>query len=131
MGLFDCLKCKYPLPLPGANDREYQTKDTPSQFMDQYEIREDGTLWWENYDTEDRSELTLWKAAHPGEEPPAEIRDGLSAFIGCMSKVNKRWEQVPPFTGEIRFGNGRTRWSSYFVDGKLKEIHLIEHTPQP
>jgi len=45
MGLYDNITCKYPLPIPGANELEFQTKDTPRQDLDQYEIREDGTLW--------------------------------------------------------------------------------------
>lgn len=61
MGMFDDIKCKYPLPLNGANDLVYQTKDTPAQFLDKYEIREDGTLWHENYDIEDQSEAAFWK----------------------------------------------------------------------
>jgi hypothetical protein len=56
MGMFDHLKCKYPLPDAGDNDLEYQTKDTPAQFLDNYEIRADGSLWHLDYDIEDRSD---------------------------------------------------------------------------
>jgi hypothetical protein len=41
MGMFDYIKYR---------GEEYQTKDTPRQLMDNYEIRDDGTLWYENYD---------------------------------------------------------------------------------
>jgi len=50
MGTFDYVHCIYPLPVEGANERTYQTKDTPSQFCDSYEIREDGTLWYRKED---------------------------------------------------------------------------------
>ncbi len=50
MGMFDYLKCKYPLPDASDNDLEYQTKDTPAQFLDNYEIRADGSLWHLDYD---------------------------------------------------------------------------------
>ncbi|MBX7229846.1 MAG: hypothetical protein K1X48_09600 [Burkholderiaceae bacterium] len=48
MGMFDYVKCHYPLPVKGAEDLIYQTKDTPSQWLDMYEIRADGTLWHED-----------------------------------------------------------------------------------
>ena len=125
MGMFDDLRCDYPLPAEGANALAYQTKDTPAQYMEQYVIREDGTLWGEEYDTEDQS------------DPNAE---GLSRLIGCATRVNKRPVQVADFTGELRFytfekdsfddrdPGSWVEWSSYFVDGKLKEVHLISDT---
>lgn len=138
MGMFDDIKCKYPLPMDGANALNYQTKDTPAQYLDLYEIREDGTLWHEDYDIEDQSDSAKWEREHPGEESPKE----LDAFCGCMSKVNKRWEQIK-LTGEICFysmygvkdgklANVTTRagwleWSAYFVDGKLNQLHMLEN----
>jgi len=121
MGMFDYLRCKLPLPVLGACEMQFQTKDTGSQFLDLYEIREDGTLWHEAYDVEDRS------------DPNAE---GFARMIGMITKVNQRWEQVKS-TGEIRFydfptGNhkdgGWIEFSAYFVDGNLKELHLVENT---
>ena len=50
MGMFDYLRCSYQLPVEGANARNYQTKDTPAQLLDKYEIREDGTLWHQPVD---------------------------------------------------------------------------------
>lgn len=105
MGLFDYVNCKYPLPVDGSNEREYQTKDTPSQYMDRYEIREDGQLWF--------------------------IEHGAEKPVFC------------PMTGEIRFytsvghrpylrkgeSDGWIEFSSYFVNGILKEVHLIENSP--
>ncbi len=123
MGLYDYIRCKYPLPIKGANSLLYQTKDTTAQYMDLYEIREDGTLWHENYDTEDRS------------DPKAE---GIFKLRGCISPVNKRWEQVI-FTGEIRFYTSLTErkfdrddagwieFSAYYVDGILNQINLIKY----
>lgn len=121
MGLYDDIRCKYPLPVDGANDLAYQTKDTPAQWCDSYEIREDGTLWHREYDTEDRS------------DPNAE---GLMRLAGCATRVNERWTQVPDFVGEVRFytcnGNNGIEWiewSAYFVDGKVAHMQLIENTP--
>lgn len=121
MGMYDELRCKYPLPVKGANDLLYQTKDTPSQFIDLYEIRADGTVWRQNYDIEDRS------------DPKAE---GLERIIGCMTRINKRWEKVKDFNGGIRFytclGEQNTGWiefSAHFVGGKLKSMDLVAHRP--
>jgi hypothetical protein len=132
MGMFDDLKCEYPLPLAGANDLNYQTKDTNAQYLDRYEIRADGTLWHEEYETEDRSKLGQWVEAHPGQETPEELK-GFGALSGLMSSVNKRWVQEQ-ITGEICFyttlgekHTGWIEWSAYFVAGKLKELHLISH----
>lgn len=118
MGMFDDLRCKYPLPLAGANELHYQTKDTPAQFCDMYEIREDGTLWHEAYDIEDRS------------DPNAE---GLDALVGCMTRVSKNWEPCA-MTGEIRFYASATpkQWvefSAYMVKGKLHT--LVQISPEP
>lgn len=120
--MFDYVRCKYPLPLSEYQDRVFQTKDTPAQYCDIYEIREDGTLWYETYDIEDRS------------DPKAE---GFKRFLGCMTKVNRRWV-AEPMTGEISFydfptgdhnDGGWVEFSAYFVNGKLREINLIENSP--
>lgn len=135
MGMFDNIKCKYPLPVERANDLDYQTKDTPAQFLDLYEIREDGTLWHESYDVEDNSEGTKWEAANPDRELelPEEMK-GLSRLIGCMTRVNQRWEEIKDFTGEICFyttllpkHSGWIEWSAYFENGKVVRMNLIKH----
>lgn len=112
MGMFDDLRCHYPLPREGANALAYQTKDTPAQWMDKYEIRVDGTLWHEAYDIEDRS------------DPNAT---GLFRLKGAATKVNRRWEPER-LTGEVRFYHydpatcRRVEFSAYFVDGQLREL---------
>jgi hypothetical protein len=45
MGMYDVVRCRYPLPVSGANARVYQTKSFNCPAMDTYEIRDDGTLW--------------------------------------------------------------------------------------
>lgn len=122
MGMFDDIKCKYPLPMEGANALDYQTKDTDAQLLDNYEIREDGTLWHERYDS--RYE---------------ENEDAPFGFY--LRRDNARWEQVS-MTGEVRFyttygikedgqltshGDGWLEWSAYFADGKLNQLHLVKN----
>jgi hypothetical protein len=122
--MFDEIQCLYPLPLEGANARVYQTKDTPAQFTDLYEIREDGTLWHENYDLEDQSDPT---------------KTGIERIFGMCARVNERWEPVD-FTGEIRFydlrksdpldssqDDGWIEWSAYLEHGKVVSLNLIEN----
>jgi hypothetical protein len=43
MGLFDTLRCRYPLPLPEMQDRVFQTKSLEA-IMDKYSITEEGRL---------------------------------------------------------------------------------------
>lgn len=125
MGMFDDLRCEYPLPAEGANALAYQTKDTPAQWCELYVITKDGNLMHEVYDEEDQS------------DPKAE---GLMRLLGSAARINKRLEPCE-LTGEIRFytfldrtpsteaGRGAwVEWSSYFVAGKLKEIHLLSDT---
>lgn len=50
MGMYDYLKCEYPLPRPEMQDRIFQTKDTPSQFLDIYVITAEGKLCEPSYD---------------------------------------------------------------------------------
>lgn len=117
-------------------DTVFQTKDLECA-MDYYEIREDGSLWHELYDIEDHSELGKWRREHPGEEKePEELSIGLRGFIGSITRVNKRMEQLPTFHGEIRFytsiSEDHTGWvefSTYFVAGKLVQIHLLSYKP--
>src|ERR1700690_3986643 len=88
MGMFDYIRVKLqldPLPLPD-HDGLFQTKDLRN-FMDHYEIREDGTLWREWYETEDQS------------DPKAE---GFARFFGCATRVRKHWEPEN-FFGRITF----------------------------
>jgi hypothetical protein len=127
MGMFDEITCKYPLPVEGANAMLFQTKDTEPQFIDQFEIRKDGSLWHELYDFEDHSDGAKWKAQNPGKELP----EGIDEFCGCMSRVNKRWEQVQ-FHGAIRFYDipHPGEWLEFcalYDSGKLLNIKLVEH----
>jgi hypothetical protein len=106
MGMFDYLNFR-------GND--YQSKDTPNQWMANYEIREDGTLWVEESDGE-------W------------IKDENSLLGGYIKESNHRWVQVEKYTGEIRFYRHLDKeykvweeFSAYFVQGQLK--HLVPIDP--
>jgi hypothetical protein len=105
MGMFDYLNFR-------GND--YQSKDTPNQWMANYEIREDGTLWVEESDGE-------W------------IKDENSLLGGYIKESNHRWVQVEKYTGEIRFYRHLDKeykvweeFSAYFVQGQLKHLVPID-----
>lgn len=114
MGVFDEIRCRYPLPVPGANDLAYQTKDTDAQFLDNYEIREDGTLWHETYRVEDRSDPT---------------KPGLLGMAGCMTRIPTGWEPAD-HEGELYFYTITKdgEWLEFvadFMDGRLRAIDQV------
>ena len=88
MGMYDHVIPEH--PLPDGHDpagEEYQTKDTPAQFLDTYKITAEGRLEHELCDVEDRS------------DPRAE---GFERMFGMMTRVNRRWENVS-FHGDLTF----------------------------
>lgn len=102
MGMFDYINYE---------GKEYQTRHTPAQLLDHYEIKSDGTLWHENYDLE-------------------IIPDETAVFKQRWEYNNKRWEFCEKFIGEIRFyraldADDWEEYSAYFKDGKMREINQI------
>lgn len=112
--MFDYVRCKWPLP-DGAPTEGYQTKDTPAQYLDTYEIREDGSLWTEEYDYEDRSDPT---------------KTGLGRFVGCMTRVNVR--QVPcNYTGQINFYGDGWDFLAFFARGQMTALLSLADPAEP
>ena len=106
MGLFDEVRCKYPLPWPEVQDAIWQSKDTPVQFLDFYVIREDGTLWHEAWDR--------------------RVVEDPATPLGCfLYRDNPRWEQVL-VNGEIEIHECTdTAWYSvrfWFRGGKVADM---------
>lgn len=110
MGMYDVVKCHHPLPGLGILEAEFQTKDTPEQFLDNYELRADGTLWHQAYDLADRS------------TPEA-------SWVGSVTKTNPRWERtllsgVLTFHGEDP-DHGWLEFQALFVDGTLQDLQRV------
>lgn len=136
MGLFDYVDCRYPLPkLPPEVPNDWQSKDTPAQFLDTYVITEDGRLLHRDYDVADHSKCAL--AGHDKET--CTIHTAIEQFGGSMARVNKRDVEVtPPYDGDIYIhtfygpvqSNGfRRDWIEYrltFRDGRVTEVKKIE-----
>ena len=109
MGMFDNLFYE---------GKEYQSKDTPAQALDNYKIEHDQCsghqyLWHQEYDMK-------W------------VEDG--GFLGgSMETSNHRWVHCHDFDGNIRFYRTEDKaktwieYSALFMDGKLLRIKEIKN----
>jgi hypothetical protein len=111
MGLFDNVRCKYPLPDPEAQDLEYQTKSTFAPYLESYIIAQDGRLLKEAYDVR--------------EEQAPDCPFGFR-----LLRENCRWVQAD-FRGELEIHmsiaqpDGSLRWYSYlfwFKDNRVADL---------
>jgi hypothetical protein len=110
MGMFDHIHYQ---------GREYQTKDTPEQSLDNYKIEQDSAsgewhLWYEEYD--------------------AEWVDGEGLFGGSIKQSNHRWLHCADFDGEIRFYYYRTdedqeEYKALFMNGRMLKIRCTHSEP--
>jgi len=114
MGLFDMVKCEYPLGVDGANEAHYQTKDTPEQCFETYKIDKDGQLWFLHCDYE-------W----------------INHEV--LKSVKKKWIIVSDFTGEVfltghlerevgqsgEYGTLYFDWCFDLVKGKVKSVKRL------
>jgi hypothetical protein len=114
MGMYDTIRCDYPLPGNPPAGLDWQTKSLECA-LDLYAITADGRLEHEAYDTVDRS------------DPNAA---GLERFWGFATKVNQRMEPVPDYRGEVSFYDTApdgTWWeySALFDAGRLLSIKQL------
>lgn len=133
--MFDTITCKYPLPRPdnpmelkdfNFNSTSFQTKDLENG-LDNYEIREDGSLWIRRTESE-------------RVEGDKKAKSFIDRF-GHM-KLIKEWWEPTKFTGVIEFYNsigfdGEVDRDSYekdywvefiatFVDGQITTVGLLK-----
>jgi hypothetical protein len=106
MGMFDFVHFE---------GNQYQTKDTPCQLMDNYEIRDDGTLWHEEYECD-------W----------VEEADRFGG--GYLKQYNHHWACCDEFDGVIRFYYYRSEedqeeYEALFMDGQMLKIKTIRGEP--
>jgi len=57
MGMFDYVRCRYPLPAPEVQEKIFQTKDTPEPGMVTWVIGADGSLALES---EPAKDIPVW-----------------------------------------------------------------------
>jgi hypothetical protein len=111
MGMFDNLEYR---------GRQYQTKDTPLQTLDNYKIEQD----------QDSGHWYLWH-----EEYDSEWVDSDDGFLGgTIVQSNERWVRCDDFDGEIRFYYYRTdedqeEYKALFMDGRMLKIRLTHGEP--
>ena len=111
MGMFDNIEYR---------GRQYQTKDTPLQTLDNYKIAQDQDsghwyLWHEEYDSE-------W------------VEEEDFFLGGTMHQSNHRWVCCHDFDGLIRFYYYQTQedqeeYEALFMDGRMLKIKLIYGEP--
>lgn len=102
MGMFDYVRCHYNVGRGDLSGIEFQTKDTDAQYLHNYEVRSDGTLWHLNFDSD-------------------FVEDSTSFFGHRIDCKNHRWEQEKP-TGEVLIhGDGYTI-QFWFRDGVVKDF---------
>lgn len=100
--------------------REYQTKDTPEQLLDNYKIEQDQDsghwyLWHEEYDSQ-------W------------VEEEGFFLGGTLQQSNHRWVCCNDFDGLIRFYYYRTEedqeeYEALFMDGRMLKIKVIQGEP--
>jgi len=107
MGMFDYIT---------YGDKEYQTKDTPAQMLDNYEIRGD-ELWHRDTQYE-------W----------TEEEDSI--FGGYLKEIGHEWKFLSDFDGVVRFyrherdTEGKyyceAEYKAVFADGKMVKIAEVK-----
>ena len=110
MGMFDNIEYR---------GRQYQTKDTPLQTLDNYKIEQDQDsghwyLWHEEYDSE-------WVE-----------EEGL--FGGTIVQSNERWVCCHDFDGLICFywyksDQDQEVYEALFMDGRMLKIKMTHGEP--
>ena len=110
MGMFDNIEYR---------GRQYQTKDTPLQTLDNYKIEQD----------QDSGHWRLWH-----EEYDSEWVEGEGLFGGTIVQSNERWVCCDDFDGEIRFYYYRSiedqeEYKALFMDGQMLKIRMTQGEP--
>jgi hypothetical protein len=127
--MFDYLRCCYPLPDGLKDDLEYQTKDTPAQFMERYTITEEGRLVHHAVDYEDTPQA---------ERPFPDAPDGSWRALAGRIRPVPIGDVDVPYHGSLRFYTGDSFgqldhwWREYvalFDHGKLLKLERVKSRP--
>jgi hypothetical protein len=110
MGMFDNIYYK---------GRQYQTKDTPLQTLDNYKIEQD----------QDSGHWRLWH-----EEYDSEWTENEGLFGGTIVQSNERWVCCDDFDGVIRFywyrsEEDQEEYEALFMDGQMLKIKMTHGEP--
>ena len=115
MGLFDHVRCRYPLPDPEGQELDFQTKSFAEQRLDDYELTRDGLLMHEAHDV--------------------RFEENAEAPLGFyIHRDNPRWEFVD-FTDELEIHTSTNRdgpdglWWSYVIEPQGGRVVGLQHGP--
>ena len=108
MGLFDTIRCEYPLPVAAHQDLEYQTKDLGS-LLENYTITRDGRL------IRHRRRGGLWG----GRGPDRDIEWPIHGDIRMYDYDDVRKAMIEYV---VRFTHGRVEWIRPFE----KDLPLLD-----
>ena len=124
MGMYDHIRCLAPLPDGfDATGVEFQTKDTDSQYLDDYTIREDGALIYHSVKI----------VSTPKEELPyPDAPEGsLRSICGIFKRV-PTGDVVVPFHGCLRFYGEGHEYEALYDRGRLIRIDAVpDEEPSP
>ena len=116
MGMFDDLRCEYPLP-DGYEGTVFQTKDTPTQFLEKYTIRKDGVLVHHS---------VRYESVPRAERPYPDAPEGsLESMIGSCRSVPVG-DVILEFHGVLRFYDGTREYEALYDRGKLLKIEVAQ-----
>ena len=107
MGLFDDIKCEFPLP-DECKETNFQTKDFPDPYLDKYVITKEGKL-------AKRTFSGVGDEWHHDKDEPMEFHGILNFYT---------------YTGSHEAGD--FKWWEYaakFTDGKLVSITRVDRDP--
>ena len=126
MGMFDEVRCEY--PLPGTTENSFQTKSFGDGFvggfMDNYTITEDGQLILHK---------EAWEAVPEEERPyygkPGWNKNPLLQLAGCMKSI-PMGDEVIEYHGILNmYTSVNDEWIEFnikFTDGKVSNVEHIE-----
>jgi len=127
MGMYDDVRCEYPLPDNTANIRDFQTKafgdGFTGGFMDNYTITADGELVLHK---------TVYEIVEEKDRPyygKPEWKNPLLQIAGSMKAVPVG-DEIVDFHGfvDIYTNGANNEWIEYkikFTDGKISDVKRI------
>jgi len=125
MGMFDEIKCEYPLPekFKFLQNKTFQTKDFYN-VMDEYTITKNGKLVRQKFKYE-----VVEEKNRPYFGTPEWNKSPFSKMIGSLKKCIDKKEMIE-FHGYIRFctvvSGNFYEFTAKFTDGKLVKISPVE-----
>ena len=136
MGMFDYLKCDYPLPDFDYQDALFQTKDLDC-FLETYTITKEGILLAHRITYKTATEEELLAAIEARSDlNRMEKSLCLREMIGYGSVIpDKEWDELLPYHGDIYFydfdksGKGLVTFKARFAGGRVAYIVKIDWPP--